>query len=191
MNILNLSLIQDENEQWKPVTYPNIKNGYYLISNYGRVYSLINNRQIYPNYDKDGYKRIELVSNKKGKKVHIHRLVANEYCEKKQNKNIINHRNGIKTDNYYKNLEYCTVKENQNHAIELGLLKIQGIDNGNCKFSEDIVHTICKHISDGLSNIDICKKMGFDHKRENIQIYDLIRHIRNKTTWNHISSLYF
>ena len=46
----------------------------------------------------------------------LHRLVAlfylQDYCETKQ----VNHKNGIKTDNHYTNLEMVTNKENVLHA---------------------------------------------------------------------------
>lgn len=199
MNILKQLFrpVNQDKEEFRSVTDIEIKPNSYMISNYGRVYSILSDRELTPSYDKDGYFRIELVrnsevsDNKRGKKVYIHRLVANEFCQKEEGKNIVNHKDGVKDNNYYENLEYCTVKENQNHAIRNELLKLQGEDNGNSKYTQDVVHEICKYISMGLSNIEICNKFNISNKKENTSMYDLIRHIRNKTTWRHISDMYF
>ncbi len=86
-----------DKEEFKLVTDIEIKQNAYMISNYGRIYSIGKDREIVPQYDKDGYIRVELArnkevsTNKKGKKMYAHRLVANEFCDKKENKNIVNH----------------------------------------------------------------------------------------------------
>ena len=66
----------------------------------------------------------------------LHRLVAEAFIPNKNNKPFINHKNGIKTDNFVENLEWCTSKENINHAIDNKLMNIKGISNYQSKFSE-------------------------------------------------------
>ena len=199
MNINKLLFrpVGQDKEEFKLVTDIEIKPNSYMISNYGRIYSITRDKELKPQYDKDGYIRIELARNhevtntKKGKKMYVHRLVANEFCIKEDGKEIVNHIDGVKDNNYYENLEYCTVKENQNHAIKNKLLQLKGESNGNNRFSELQVHFICKYINEGLSNSEICKKFGKMYKREDSSMYDLIRHIRNKNTWRHVSDNYF
>lgn len=58
----------------------------------------------------------------KRKSILIHRLVAEAFLPPAhKNKNQINHKNGIKDDNYFNNLEWCNNSENQIHARENGL----------------------------------------------------------------------
>ncbi len=49
----------------------------------------------------------------------IHSLVADAFLG--ESKLEVNHKNGIKTDNNLKNLEYCSRKENIQHAVKIGL----------------------------------------------------------------------
>jgi len=49
----------------------------------------------------------------------VHRLVALTFIDNTENKPFINHKDGNKLNNYYNNLEWCTAKENANHAIDV------------------------------------------------------------------------
>lgn len=70
-----------------------------------------------------GYKIIHLSYNGKTVKEFVHRLVALTFIPNVENKLEINHINGIKTDNRIENLEWCTCKENINHAFKNNLNK--------------------------------------------------------------------
>lgn len=60
---------------------------------------------------KDGVKRNHLV----------HRLVADAFLDNTDNKEQVNHKNGVKCDNSLSNLEWCTNIENREHSfLELG-----------------------------------------------------------------------
>jgi hypothetical protein len=70
-----------------------------------------------------GYKSIKICSNACYREHCIHKLVAETFIPNKMNKPQVNHINGVKTDNRVENLEWCTVKENIQHAYNTGLKK--------------------------------------------------------------------
>jgi hypothetical protein len=112
-------------EVWKKVK--GFEN--YEVSNYGRLkvnlkfrkYRDYQSKILNPTKDKDGYFRTALT--KEGSKFMkiIHRLVVENFIENPLNNPCVNHKNGIKSDNRVENLEWCTIKENNIHAIKLGL----------------------------------------------------------------------
>lgn len=70
-----------------------------------------------------GYMRVGLKSNNKSRDYLVHRLVAQTFIPNPKNKRYVNHKNGNKEDNRVDNLEWCTHKENMQHAVRTGLSK--------------------------------------------------------------------
>lgn len=70
---------------------------------------------------RNGYASVDLYNNGKRSTRRIHRLVGDAYLENPDNKSQINHRDGDKLNNDYRNLEYVTPKENMEHAVANGL----------------------------------------------------------------------
>tara|TARA_R110000851_G_C12968055_1_gene555022 strand:- start:322 stop:876 length:555 start_codon:yes stop_codon:yes gene_type:complete len=54
---------------------------------------------------------------------YVHRLIAEAFCLRSSGCNEVNHINGDKSDNIFKNLEWVTSKENSVHASLNNLLK--------------------------------------------------------------------
>ena len=107
--------------------------GLYQVSNLGSVKSLerkvqgkinkriVKERILKKGSDGNGYYIVNLSKENKSKCFSIHRLVANAFISNLENNPCINHINGIKTDNNVNNLEWCTYRENIQHAFDTGL----------------------------------------------------------------------
>ena len=104
----------------------------YFISDDGIVYcnlgkgnrnknNTVEMYQIKPRLTRNNYARIYARedSTNKRKDLYIHRIVAEHFIPNPQNKNYVNHKNCIRTDNRVENLEWVTSKENYNQTIML------------------------------------------------------------------------
>ena len=139
--------MNDNIEIWKPVVG---YEGIYEVSNLGNVRSL-NYRHtntikaLSPSINKDGYIRVHLWKNCKGKVLAVHRLVAEAFVPNPNNKPQIDHINTDKTNNtvwlnedgsvnYEKtNLRWVTKKENINNPLTIKHLSETKIGNENAK----------------------------------------------------------
>ena len=108
----------------------------YQISNYGKVKSkerLVSNacrsylkpEQILKTHVmKCGYLAVVLRDSEQKKHLlKVHRLVAEHFIPNPNGLPQVNHIDGDKTNSNFENLEWCTPKQNTNHAIENGLRK--------------------------------------------------------------------
>lgn len=96
----------------------------YAISNYGKIKNVKTNKYLKTYINEHGYVEVQLCSNYKKKNFRVHRLVALTFIENVNNKPYVNHKDGNKTNNCVNNLEWCTAKENDEHARKNGL-KVQ------------------------------------------------------------------
>jgi NUMOD4 motif/HNH endonuclease len=109
-----------EQEIWKPIQG---YEGLYEISNFGRAKSLIKGIIMTITLHETGYCVIGLTKNNKQRVFRFHRIVASHFCDKKEGCDVVNHKNGIKTDNRALNLEWTTVSGNTSHSFAMGLQK--------------------------------------------------------------------
>jgi hypothetical protein len=68
--------------------------------------------------NKYGYCEVTLYKEGKQKTFLVHRLLAKAFLPNPLNLPVVNHKNGIKSDNRLENLEWATYRENTNHALE-------------------------------------------------------------------------
>lgn len=84
-----------------------------------------------PTIRKNGYLKITLYKDGKGKTREVQRIVAETFIDNPKNVQQVNHINGIKTDNKVENLEWVTPRENDLHRIHVlkkGLKKVKQYD---------------------------------------------------------------
>jgi hypothetical protein len=103
----------------------------------------------------------------KGQNRKVHRLVMETFRGKSDL--TVNHINGNKTDNRLENLEYCTNKENTNHAWEAGLCertrKAASVRNRGeksiwAKLNEDQVKEILAMRGSDLTQREVAAQFG-------------------------------
>lgn len=85
-----------------------------------------------------------------GKTTSIHSLVAESFCIGKKEGFVINHKDGNKLNNYWKNLEYITQSENIKHNVLIGI-NPKGESISRSKLKEKDVIEIKKLIKEDIS----------------------------------------
>ena len=99
------------------------------------------------------------------------------FVENPNNKPEVNHIDGNKQNNNYKNLEWSTRKEQMIHAFKLGLKKgSKGHKNGRAVLSEPDIPIIKELHSSGWKTAEIAKKFGVG--------WTTIDHVLKGETWN-------
>lgn len=97
--------------------------GLYSVSDAGEVFSHKTGKgasatTLKQHQSTKGYSLVRLYdSDKKGKTLRVHRLVAIAFLDNPHNLPHINHKNRIKTDNSIDNLEWCTAQYNSEYSV--------------------------------------------------------------------------
>lgn len=136
-------------EVWAPVTD---YIGLYEVSNLGRVRSVdkvrqyvnkagkavnysVKGRVLINQTDFAGYSTVMLYSSQGRKTFKVHRLVAQAFISNLSGRDVVNHKDGNKSNNSVTNLEWVTQQENCSHACETGLrsaIKVRCVQTGKC-----------------------------------------------------------
>jgi hypothetical protein len=94
-------------------------NDMYEITSCGKVFSYHQNKYLKPGVV-SGYERVAIRNNQTKKYYYfgVHRLVADAYLENPNNYKIVNHRDKNRRNNKVENLEWCTIKMNNQHSAK-------------------------------------------------------------------------
>jgi hypothetical protein len=119
-------------EIWKDVVG---FEGYYQVSNLGRVRSVdrvvtisrsgrsytsnFKSRIMQGGLNSDGYPMVTLSKIPDSSILKVHILVAQAFIGDRPKGFHVNHKDGCKTNNSASNLEYCSHKDNINHAVSI------------------------------------------------------------------------
>lgn len=151
--------------------------GLYLVSDLGRIKSLdrrVGSKGRKPHLRKgrflnikpysSGYIMVTLCNGVYQKSTPTHRVVCEAFYLNPELKPFVNHKNGIKSDNRSSNLEWCTAKENNAHALATGLrVPAKGSKAGGSILIESQVLDICKLLDTTyLTNQQIADMYGVD-----------------------------
>lgn len=122
-----------EGEKWKDVVG---YEGCYVVSNFGRVASLLRNvkhsnsvnktihqRIMSLKTRKNGYISVCLYNNGEGKDCLVHRVVAKAFIPNPENKPQIDHIDRNRSNNNASNLRWCTGSENMSNPLTKPFLK--------------------------------------------------------------------
>ena len=153
----------------------------YYISDFGDIYSARRKKMMIPFDTHNGYHRIGLNIDGKPRQYAVHRLVGFMFVEGYKEGLTINHEDGKKKNNYYKNLTWMTQADNEKHATENGL-KAHGERHFGNIYSEKAIHEVCKLLEKYVSYDEIVKKTGVDLK----VVYD----VKNRKSWVYVSDNY-
>lgn len=158
-------------EEFIPIQDPKLTFSKYRVSNKGRVMNVKTGKikaQTLGKLKKNAYYRVSLsadedtIEEQRNGKCHtrqVHTLVSNSFLGIKPDGLVVNHKNGIKTDNDINNLEYCTPRENTQHAIRTGLIVPKyGEDCYNVKYPDSMIRQICEDLQNGMHVSDVSKK---------------------------------
>ena len=130
-------------ERFYLIDFLDIKENSYVISSFGRIFSLISNKELIPytEHKKNNYKIVILMNNDGSQtKYPLHRLVARAFVEKtvsdkKMNRFYIHHKNWDNEYNYFWNLEWRS-------SMEIKMM--EKIQSKKELSEEDIAKVVCK-----------------------------------------------
>ena len=147
-----------------------------VVNEFGHCINLLKNKEHTKHYNKKGYEHCCLRTEHGSVSFPIHRIVASIFVEKPErhkNKSLedleVNHKDGDKTNNYFRNLEWVTTRENMLHAWETGLVGtekavlVKDVHTGEITKYKSVsecarnnvfsVHSLLKHLNSPYSGI--------------------------------------
>lgn len=193
-NLMIVSVQNKPGEKWGDIEG---YEGLYMVSNYGRIKSLkrlaknkhgVKNRVVREKImslstggkGEHWYQIVTLTKNGEKKSFTVHRLVGKSFVGGYFDGAVINHKDGCKSNNYYKNLEWVTHIENNEHALKSGLLNPPiGERCANSKLKkEDVINIRTIWNSKSLNQKEIADMYGITQSNVN--------KIIKRVSWAHV-----
>lgn len=154
-------------EVWKAVVG---FEGLYEISDHGNIRKIAPDRMgrkthvgklIKPMMGARGYYIYSFWKDGKPHSKLIHSLIMKAFCGDREDGETINHKNGIKTDNRFSNLEYVPHSENYRHALDvLGFKPPRGEKHHMAKLTDEQVIEIVKRGRNGEKKRHLAREFG-------------------------------
>lgn len=127
----------------------------------------------------NGYHAVNLSKDGKATMVYVHQLVAKAFLPNPLPAQIeVNHKDGIKDNNVYTNLEWATSAQNIQHACATGLRDDVGSANNNATLTESIVRSIHCAYAAGASPTSLARQHGVKVSA----VYKIV----NGRSWKHL-----
>ena len=141
-------------EKFYLIDFLDIKENSYVISSFGRIFSLITSQELTPSFSpkRNNYKTITLLDNNGNRrKFPLSVLIARAFIpktisDKKMNRIYVHHKNWDNDYNYYWNLEWRSPSE---------ILLMSQVQNNKDTEESDIVKVVCKLLQNGETIVDI------------------------------------
>lgn len=136
-----------------------------------------------PRITNKGYEAVSLVDSEGTISVVVHRVIAIGHVPNPLGLPEVNHKDGNKRNNSFKNLEWVTSRENTLHAEETGLRdnKAKGESLPQSKLDDEKVREIKARLRRGDRQTDIARDFGVE--------YPTIYAIRKGITWRHVECM--
>lgn len=138
------------NEEWKNIKINGQIYENYFVSSLGRFKNskgiIMENYK--PHHSGYIFLRVNI------QKYALHRLVAMTFLDNSENKPAVNHIDGNKTNNAVINLEWCTIKENNDHNHKSGFINYYNRKIGQYDLEENLLNEF-KSIVEAMNNTNV------------------------------------
>ena len=150
-----------QKEVWRKI---NGYEGLYEVSNYGRVKSFKHKQKghiLSPGINSKGYKFVCLCKNNICKQFWVHRLVAEAFLENPENLPCVNHKDENPSNNFVKNLEWCSYKYNSNYGTGIERCRQKQLNDPERSTKIKCIDLKTKKISYYPSIAEAARVLGF------------------------------
>ena len=162
-----------EHKRWN-----SINNTYSIIKEYVYVHSTNRGKQRFNSQDKIKkcglYQHVSI----NNKTYPVHRLVAEAFIKNTENKPYVNHMDGVRSNNNVLNLEWCTAKENSDHAKQCSII-IETTKDTSYQETKEESDFIIENYNNGLSSTEIASIFSEKFRSISHEMVRVILHKKN------------